>query len=440
MKIDELRKLRIGVVLAGGGAKGAYQIGCWNVLREYEIRPSMISGSSVGALNAALMATDSFDAGLNLWNELRMFKVMGFKVLRLLVAPVWFLLTGFRLAVKPVRGHTMFGRALFRLRMLYGALFCLYAVPELMPDFSTNGSNAVALVLILFCFDPVIKRITLNWGFTTNTPLQKEVEATFTNERLSKLEVPTFATLSFFKPHVPGSEFWDGWVPMYVRLDQLDFATTRQVLLQSAGIPGLFPVRKVMDQETNDGGWCDNVPVAPLLFRVAERLDVVLVIYLSAGDRKPQLRRGLGLSPKPFTWDINTGLLEISYEAAVNWKVHEAANCPNAPSDWPYSTRAEGGEWLEKISPDDRLPRIVPIVPSTSLGNFLTGTLNFTARKARKLISQGEKDMRKIMEELLQPSWTATDPNTYTLERRFPDWRLVMTGYDLPILPKSERE
>jgi NTE family protein len=63
MTVEELQGLKIGLVLGGGGGKGAYEIGCWNALRNKKIPISMVSGSSVGALNAVLIATDSFDEG-----------------------------------------------------------------------------------------------------------------------------------------------------------------------------------------------------------------------------------------------------------------------------------------------------------------------------------------------------------------------------------------
>lgn len=43
-----------GLVLEGGGAKGAYQIGVWKALMEYGIKIKAIAGVSVGALNGAL--------------------------------------------------------------------------------------------------------------------------------------------------------------------------------------------------------------------------------------------------------------------------------------------------------------------------------------------------------------------------------------------------
>ncbi|MFI6979209.1 patatin-like phospholipase family protein [Embleya sp. NPDC050154] len=46
-----------GLVLAGGGAKGAYQVGVLRRLAEEGLEPRAISGASIGALNAAVVAS-----------------------------------------------------------------------------------------------------------------------------------------------------------------------------------------------------------------------------------------------------------------------------------------------------------------------------------------------------------------------------------------------
>ena len=42
-----------GLVLDGGGARGAYQIGAWKALREAGVKIEAVAGTSVGALNGA---------------------------------------------------------------------------------------------------------------------------------------------------------------------------------------------------------------------------------------------------------------------------------------------------------------------------------------------------------------------------------------------------
>ena len=48
--------LRIVLVLQGGGALGAYQAGVYQALHEHDLAPDWIVGTSIGAINAALLA------------------------------------------------------------------------------------------------------------------------------------------------------------------------------------------------------------------------------------------------------------------------------------------------------------------------------------------------------------------------------------------------
>ena len=48
---------KVGLVLSGGGAKGAYHVGVVRALNEMNIGIDMISGASIGALNGAVLAS-----------------------------------------------------------------------------------------------------------------------------------------------------------------------------------------------------------------------------------------------------------------------------------------------------------------------------------------------------------------------------------------------
>ena len=52
---------RVALVLQGGGALGAYQVGVYQALSEAGCEPSWISGVSIGAINAALIAGNAPD-------------------------------------------------------------------------------------------------------------------------------------------------------------------------------------------------------------------------------------------------------------------------------------------------------------------------------------------------------------------------------------------
>lgn len=63
---------RWALTLAGGGAKGAYEFGVWKALREMQLEKDLIavSGSSVGALNAALISLNELDNGEKIWTSI----------------------------------------------------------------------------------------------------------------------------------------------------------------------------------------------------------------------------------------------------------------------------------------------------------------------------------------------------------------------------------
>lgn len=58
------------LVLGGGGSCGAYEIGVWQALRELEYPIDIVTGTSVGALNAAIIVQDDFDKALSVWSAL----------------------------------------------------------------------------------------------------------------------------------------------------------------------------------------------------------------------------------------------------------------------------------------------------------------------------------------------------------------------------------
>jgi NTE family protein len=80
---EDLRGKTVGLVLAGGGARGAYEMGVLSVLLprledEGYGRPKIIVGTSVGAINTAYLAAtadedrleDAVDEGCEIWREM----------------------------------------------------------------------------------------------------------------------------------------------------------------------------------------------------------------------------------------------------------------------------------------------------------------------------------------------------------------------------------
>lgn len=65
-----------GLVLEGGGAKGAYHIGAYKAIKDMNIEIGGVAGTSVGALNGAAIAQDDFEKAYELWYNMCYSKVM----------------------------------------------------------------------------------------------------------------------------------------------------------------------------------------------------------------------------------------------------------------------------------------------------------------------------------------------------------------------------
>lgn len=64
------------LVLAGGGARGSYQVGVWRALMELDWHPQIITGTSVGSLNGAMFVLDLYETARDMWLTIRSKDVM----------------------------------------------------------------------------------------------------------------------------------------------------------------------------------------------------------------------------------------------------------------------------------------------------------------------------------------------------------------------------
>ncbi|MGI9595022.1 MAG: patatin-like phospholipase family protein, partial [Acidimicrobiales bacterium] len=81
VKADEEDRPKIAFVLGGGGRWGAVEVGMLRALVEQEIRPDLIVGTSIGAFNGALFASDPTGSGIgrltDLWGEVAAGDLLG---------------------------------------------------------------------------------------------------------------------------------------------------------------------------------------------------------------------------------------------------------------------------------------------------------------------------------------------------------------------------
>ena len=68
---DKKRKYKRALVLSGGGARGAYQVGVIKFLREMGWKPDLVCGTSVGAINATAIGCGmDLEELINIWKTL----------------------------------------------------------------------------------------------------------------------------------------------------------------------------------------------------------------------------------------------------------------------------------------------------------------------------------------------------------------------------------
>lgn len=62
--------MKTAVVLCGGGTKGIYEMGVWKALNELGVDYDIVTGSSIGAMNGALMVQQDYEKSIKLWVSL----------------------------------------------------------------------------------------------------------------------------------------------------------------------------------------------------------------------------------------------------------------------------------------------------------------------------------------------------------------------------------
>ncbi|HWX96976.1 MAG TPA: patatin-like phospholipase family protein [Solirubrobacteraceae bacterium] len=240
----------VGLVLAGGGARGAYELGALSVLlpalEERGERPRVIVGTSVGALNAAFLAgtaelpvEEVVERGLKIWSDMRFGQVLS---------------------------HVASPSTLRRLACYAGQFMQI------------RGARLNALL------DPGPLRRTL----TEIVPIE-QIERNVDAGKLDAIAVvATSASTSRSVAFHRG-----GATPPADNTRAIDYVNTPltdEHVRASAAIPGLFPAVHVSSPAEAEGWYFDggtqlNTPIKPALSLGAER---VVVVALNAVVAAPE--------------------------------------------------------------------------------------------------------------------------------------------------------
>lgn len=193
-----------GLVLCGGGGRGAYQIGVWRALRELELCRDItaVSGTSVGALNAALFACGDYQLAEKIWTSIRRQDI-----------------------TDPVETA---GRVLSHVVDFLGSENKTITIPD--PEKLSRSGIFSRSGLISLIAENGVNRCVSGCGMPC-----------FACCHNSDLGIPEYFDLSAYSPE-----------------------EITVFLTASSAIPAVFPAEEINGYHYRDGGISDNIPVKPL--------------------------------------------------------------------------------------------------------------------------------------------------------------------------------
>lgn len=252
-KMEKFRtrnQLKYGIVLCGGGGRGAFQIGVCKRLEELGVvdRFTGISGASVGALNALLFAEGNYERAKAVWMDIKQ----------------WDLLSPNPEMVKK--------RAAF--------------MATSMAPFMAAGVGGAAGVVSAINMTKLLSHLDKSAGVFTKEKIERVVEQNISLDGLyNKLVYASVAVLS-----LPSPKHIGGWKlilrPEYVYLDtSSQDALERNIkkVMASATVPFAFSPEEMDGKYYFDGGTLDNEPAYPL---VKAGFQNILVVHLDEENRE----------------------------------------------------------------------------------------------------------------------------------------------------------
>lgn len=422
--------VKTGIVLAGGGGKGAYQIGCWKALLAHHISPQVIVGTSAGALNVAMMAQGEVQTAEDVWSSMSASRLVALDLASLPFLPFvasrlrWHptISPGMRAAlnlvpIPSVIGLAAWGWYLLKMSQLASAI---------------GGSRVVlyaTIALFWLFFSTILGQIVLRYlSLATGKDKLRPLPSLFRTSGLRRLiealvpagtflhsAVDSYVTVGLERKVIDPYYRFDSatrrstelpdylinikerpaFLPRYVSLGDEErekgVAFTHLMLTASSALPVLFPVLQIGDWWIADGGTADNLPIKALLDKGCTR---IFVIHLDHRGRDH-------IDGKAFDVLTKEGLLEkLKWQERLERLDYYYPRIDNLITSLAADLIAQlvGGDPVLKPDYKPELSaQVIHVVPSLPLGNLLTGTLNFTSRKARWLIKLGECDMNAAL-------------------------------------------
>lgn len=247
--------LKIGLVLAGGGGKGAYEIGVWKALKELGIDKHItaVSGTSIGALNAVLFAQGDYEVAENIWLNLTREKIL------------------------PIDNKELVKKGM----MLFIGSKSLNLIKKVSPK-------------------------SLEQGGLSREGLLEIMEEHIDFKKLLTGNRTCYAACS----EIPELN------ARYFKLNDYDEEVAKKILCASSALPLLYESEEIQCRKYIDGGMADNVPIQPLY---GEGCNIIFVVHLSRDcyidKSKFPGARIVEIIPSEEPGGIISGVLDFSKDA-----------------------------------------------------------------------------------------------------------------------------
>ncbi|MGL4760682.1 MAG: patatin-like phospholipase family protein [Sarcina sp.] len=208
--------MKIGLVLPGGGGKGAYQVGVMKALDELGISKHIkyVSGTSIGALNTLLFVQGDIKVAEEVWDNISTEKIL------------------------PIDNLDLMKRGI----MLKIGAKNLSFVKKYMPS-------------------------ALQQGNISRDGLLEIADKYLNVEMIQGSDIVSYATCTDI----------ENLNAKYFKYNEYDESYIKKIFLATSALPGIYEPEKIEDRFYIDGGLVDNIPIQPLY---GEGCEIIIIAHL----------------------------------------------------------------------------------------------------------------------------------------------------------------
>ena len=247
--------MKIGLVLAGGGGKGAYELGVWKALDELKLTKyiTVFSGTSIGAFNSVLFAMNDMKKADELWEEVTMDKLVPISRSELIKRGIGLYIGGKNLQL---------AKKFLNYKLEHGAI---------------ANDGAIEVVEKYLDFNKIKENNKICYAACTK--------------------------LSDFSAK-------------YFKINDFDEETGKKIVLASASLPLIYDCTEVLGEKYIDGGIADNIPIQPVY---GENCNIIIVVLLSKEVQVDRTlypnSKLIVISPENLDENTITGTLNLNTDA-----------------------------------------------------------------------------------------------------------------------------